>query len=254
MSSQQEPSIYAKLLDPSRPWLLRYRSFAFPSKPCRATAAEWNSLLARAESDDVDAQCLVAAYFEDGCLTPLGKTLARKSVRKAREWHQRAAALGDPIALVSLANSLTAPGATKQNWQAGIRLYRKAILAGSSTAAENRAVTYRLANEMRRAVLWFRKAQASRDDCATLQLAIHTYWGIGIRANHVEAVRLFRKASKARAISQAEREDALFYLAIAYLEGKGVRQSTPMARKLLERANIDNDNDLARRLLKMLPA
>ena len=46
----------------------------------------------------------------------------------------------------------------------------------------------------------------------------------------------------------------LFYLAIAYLEVKGVRQSTPMARKLLERAYIDNDNDLARRLLKMLPA
>ena len=254
MPKQSKPSLYAEFLDPARPWLLHHRSFAFPSLPYRATGREWKALMARAESEDTDAQCHLAAYFEFGCKTPSGKVLVRKSSRKARAWRERAATLGDPIAQVHLANALTTPGTNKESWYAGILIYRRAIRAGYSPAIYNLAVTYRLAGKMRMAVAWFRKAQSTRDDSATLQLAIHTYWGIGIRANHPEAVRLFRKASKGRDISPAEREDALFYLSIAYLEGKGVRQSLPMARKLLERANVEQDNELARRLLKKLSA
>lgn len=59
------------------------------------------------------------------------------------------------------------------------------------------------------------------------------------------AVRLFRKAIRSREISEIseyERDNAFFYLAIAYLEGKGVMKSLAMARKLLERANQGDDH------------
>jgi TPR repeat protein len=65
-------------------------------------------------------------------------------------------------------------------------------------------------------------------------------------------VRCFRKAIQRKNIGDCERNDANFYLAIAYLEGKGVPKSLPMARKHLERANRDNDHLAAQRLLKQL--
>ena len=53
-------------------------------------------------------------------------------------------------------------------------------------------------------------------------------------------------------MSECDRDDANFYLGIAYLEGKGVGQSLRMAQKHLERANRDNDHLAAQRLLKQL--
>jgi TPR repeat protein len=59
----------------------------------------------------------------------------------------------------------------------------------------------------------------------------------------------FRKATKGKNICESGRDDAFFYLGIAYLEGKGVRASIPAARKLFQRANVDNDHPAARSIL-----
>jgi TPR repeat protein len=57
------------------------------------------------------------------------------------------------------------------------------------------------------------------------------------------------EAAHSRFDYRYERDNAFFYLAIAYLEGKGVKKSLAMARKLLERANKDNDHPPAAWLL-----
>lgn len=53
-------------------------------------------------------------------------------------------------------------------------------------------------------------------------------------------------------MSESERDDTIFYLAIAYLEGKGVKKSQRTSRKHLELANRDNDHLAAQRLLKQM--
>jgi TPR repeat protein len=106
--------------------------------------------------------------------------------------------------------------------------------------------------DFRKAVLWFKKSIAFNDESAYLQLWIHYYWGIGIRKNYKTAVRAFRKTARAKHIAEAERDDAFCYLAIAHLEGNGVRQSPRAAAKLLKRANIDNDHPAARLLLRTI--
>ncbi|MBZ5679652.1 MAG: hypothetical protein LAO24_06070 [Acidobacteriia bacterium] len=90
------------------------------------------------------------------------------------------------------------------------------------------------------------------DDDALIQLGIHYYWGKGVRKNPIAAVRCFRKATKGKNICEAGRDEAFFYLGIAYLEGKGVRASIPTARKLLQRANVDDDHPAAHGVLQEL--
>jgi hypothetical protein len=214
------------------------------------TATEWNGLFARAEQGNVEAQCYVAAMYAYGCKTHSGKILVRRSARKTFEWTRRSAELGSATSQNQLGSILCASGATGANWREGINWLKKAFRGGDSTAATNLAITYRENGDLRRAVLWFRKAVASKeDDGAYIQLGIHYYWGRGIRTDHVAAVRCFRKAIRGKNMVEASRDDAFFYLGVAYLEGKGVRRSPRMAQKLLQRANIDKDHPAAYRLL-----
>lgn len=126
---------------------------------------------------------------------------------------------------------------------------KRAFRGGDDCAGHNAAITYREVGNFRRAVLWFRRGARSGDDSARIQLGIHYYWGIGVRRNAVAAIRCFRKAVEGRNLSEADREDARFYLAIAYLEGKGVKASLQSARRLLREANVDNDHPAACRVL-----
>jgi hypothetical protein len=41
---------------------------------------------------------------------------------------------------------------------------------------------------------------------------------------------------------------------LAYSDGEGVRMSMPNAKKLFERANVDNDHPSARNMLRQLKA
>ncbi|MFZ0478534.1 MAG: hypothetical protein WAL71_05245 [Terriglobales bacterium] len=105
---------------------------------------------------------------------------------------------------------------------------------------------------MAEAVRWFKKAVAVGDDDALIQLGVHYYWGKGTRKNPAAAVRCFRKATKAKNISEGGTDNAFFYLGIVYLEGKGVKVSRRTAKRLFERANIDDDHPSARNALRQL--
>jgi TPR repeat protein len=141
---------------------------------------------------------------------------------------------------------------TDRNPREALVWLKRAFHAGDSCAASNIAITYRQGGNFRKAVHWFRTSVASGDDDALIELGIHYYWGKGVRKNSAAAVRCFRKATRGKNICEAGRDDAFFYLGIAYLEGKGVRASIPTARKLLKRANVDNDHPAALSVLREL--
>jgi len=121
-------------------------------------------------------------------------------------------------------------------------------------AAQNIALTYRQIGDLRTAVKWFRKSADAGDGDALVQLGIHYYWGKGVRKNPRAAVGCFRAATKVKYISEVGRDDAFFLLGVASFEGKGVKPSIKNAKKMFERANIDNDNPAARKMLGQLEA
>jgi len=241
------------VVDPVSPWKLPSLDFSFPKYPGKMTAAEWKSLLAKAEPGDAEAEVRVAEHYSDGCKDRRGGALVQVSNRKAVEWYRRSAQHGSPIGQGALGYFLSEGIGAKKNAREAIRWMKKAYLnIGSSSDANNVAITYRQIGNLREAVRWFRIAIAAGDHGDLVQIGIHHYWGKGVRTDHAAAVRLFRKAIRGRNMSECERDDANFYLGIAYLEGKGVKKSLRMARKLLERANRDNDHLAAQRLLKQM--
>lgn len=255
MRAAAKRHILDSIIDPKQPWRDGRPYFAFPPYKCVMTTGEWKAILARAQQGEAEAEVRVAEIYDDGCRDKRGQILIRRSDRKAAEWYQRAAEHGDLIAQISLSNMLDDGRAGKKDRGEAIRWLKRAFRGGDTTgAANNLAIIYRLDGDLQRAVFWFKKHQP-RDGGIALQLGIHYYWGKEVRTNHAKAVRLFRKATRSREIidiSEYERDNAFFYLAIAYVEGKGVKKSLATAQKLLERANKDNDHPPAARLLRRI--
>ncbi len=241
------------VVDPECPWKLSKPGFEFPPYPYKMTVEEWKHLLTRATQGDGSVEFEVAGRYDDGCKDRSGKILVRRSTRKAVEWIRRSAEHGFAPAQNYLGVLLgDGRGVEKQPREALVWL-RRAYQQGDGTAATNIAMTYRENGNLRDAVRWLRKAALSGgDDGAFVQLGVHYYWGKGVRTDHAEAIRCFRRAMRGKNISEAERDDAHFYLGIAHLEGKGVRRSFRMAARLLERANADGDHPPAHRLLQQI--
>lgn len=240
-----------KVIDPEHPWKIPTLAFEFPDYSYQLSRREWQALLARAEQGDPEAEMGIADTYSEGCRDRSGRVLVRKSSRKAFAWLRKAAEHGDSSAQNNLGVRLGNKG-YQQDISAAILWLKRAYRQGDTAcAAINLAITYRDTGDFRKAVFWFRKAALNGDD-ALLQLGIHYYWGIGVRRNHAAGVRCFRKATKGKYISEADRDTAFFYLGIAYLEGNSVRRSLVTARKLLERANKDGDHPPAARVLREL--
>jgi TPR repeat protein len=245
-------AIVNRVIDPSSPWKLprvKYRVW----QPNYARSAQFiKALLARAEDGDAEAEYELACYFTHGCKDLSGKTIVNRSVRFAAELTRRAALRGLPSAQLALSTLLDHGRGIGRDPVQAILWLKKAARAGNGSAANNIAIMYREDGNARQAAQWFRMAVESGDDDALIQLGVHQYWGIGVRADHNAAVASFQKATKARHITEAGRDDAFFYLGVAHLQGKGIRQSPTSALKMLERANRDNDHPAAARLLKLL--
>ncbi len=241
------------VVDPMSPWKIPSLYFGFPDYSSKLSPSEWKILLAKAMRGDADAELRVAECYDDGCKDRRGRILVRVSGRKAAEWYRRSAEHGCGSAQNNLGVILGGNYGVEKNVREALLWLKRAFRAGdTSCAANNIAVTYRENGHLRQAVRWFRKVDPSHDDGTLIQLGIHSYWGKGVLTDHEEAVRLFRRAVRGKNIWESGRDDANFYLAIAYLEGKGVRKSLRTARRHLERANRDNDHLAAQRLLKQM--
>lgn len=241
------------VVDPVHPWNLPSSYRGFPKYIRKMTLVEWENLLDKARKGDPEAEWNVAECYSDGCKDKHGRILLRVSNGKAAEWYRRSAEHGCGGAQNTLGVILGGSYGVKKNLPEAFVWLRRAFRGGDTgCAANNIAVTYRENGNLRQAVRWFRKVDPSHDDGVLIQLGIHFYWGKGVRTDHQAAIRNFTKAVRGKNISESDRDDANFYLGIAYLEGNGVTKSLRMARRHLQRANRDNDHLAARRLLEKL--
>ena len=103
--------------------------------------------------------------------------------------------------------------------------FKRALLQNYHVAPINIAGVYANRRNNRRALLWYQRAAAIGDGDALVEVGRRFYAGVGVRRDSEHAVRCFRKAITSKNISQAGREDAMFYLGTAFHEGRGVKQS-----------------------------
>jgi TPR repeat protein len=89
-----------------------------------------------------------------------------------------------------------------------LRWYKFALRQGNICAPNNIATIYRDSGNERRAMFWFRRAIASGDGDALVEVGRRLYKGIGVRCNVDQAVRHLRKAIASKNITQAGREEA----------------------------------------------
>ena len=241
------------VIDSESPWKVTLqRDWNWPLYTYKMSASKWQALLARATRGDPEAEWEVAARYGDGCKNHAGKIAVRRSRRKAAKWFRRAAEHGLSAAQNTLGVVLSNGDGVRKNVDEALFWLRRAYRAGNACAAQNIAITYRQAGDLRAAVKWFRKSVEANDGDALVQLGIHYYWGKGVRKNPKAAVRCFRMATSAKFISGFGRDDAFFLLGLAYSQGEGVTTSISKAKRLLERANLDNDHPAARKMLSRL--
>lgn len=252
MKARTMARIPRSVVDPSSPWKLPRLGFGFPSHPYKMAAAEWKEMLGRAKQGDAEAQWGVADRYFDGCKDKTGRSLVNRSLAKGSEWLQRAAEGGLAEAQNTLGVRIGDGNGFDKDSRKALIWLKRAFRGKDRCAAINIAITYRQSRNFRRAVFWFRRSVSLGDDDARVQLGIHYYWGIGVRRNAAAAIRCFRQATRGRNLSEADRDDAFFYLGIAHLEGKGVKASVQIGRRLLKRANIDHDHLAAYRVLSAL--
>jgi TPR repeat protein len=239
-------------VDPRLPWKMPRLGWPRYGHGFIMRASEWKTLLAQAQQGDAIAEWEISQRYEDGCKAKSGKILAKRSLRRSAEWLRRAAEHGCASAQNNLGLLFGDGKGVNKNLRESLAWLRKAFNGEDSYVATNIAITHRQNGSFGRAVLWFKKAVALGDDDARVQLGIHYYWGKRIKRNPAAAVRCLRRATTGKNICEYGRDNAFFYLGIAYFEGKGVKASIRKAKKLFERANIDNDHPAARRMLRKL--
>ena len=239
------------LIDPESPWKLRQRDCTWQGT-YKMSLSEWQALLTRAKRGDSEAEWEVADRFGDGCKDHRGRILVRRSPRKAAVWFRRAAEHGSASAQNTLGVLLGDGDGVKRDVQDALRWLRRAFRSRQSCAANNIAITYRQIGKLRMAVKWLQRAADEGDDDALVELGIHYYWGKGVKKNPKAAIRCFRKATKGKNICGYGRDDAFFLLGLGYFEGKGVKRSLNKAREQFQRANLDDDHSLARKMLLQL--
>jgi TPR repeat protein len=205
------------VLDPDCPCRLPTLYRGFPHYVLTKSDREWTQLRAKAKQNDAEAEWLIGECYSDGCRDKAGNIRVRRSARKAVAWLRRSAEHGYVSAQNTLGVYLGGGYGVEADPQEALMWLRRAHRADESCASLNIAITYRENGNLRRAVSWFRKAVASGDGAALIQLGIHLYWGKGVRTNHANAIRCFRKATRSKNISECDRDDAFFYLAVAYL-------------------------------------
>ncbi|MDQ3365030.1 MAG: tetratricopeptide repeat protein [Myxococcota bacterium] len=201
-----------------------------------------------ARTDDCDALTILAMFHRDGLRGERGEVLIRKNARLALSYDLRAAELGEPSAMASIADALTSPPSSSSNL-ARDTLYKRAFRLGNTTAALNLAATYQNLGRYRDAVRWFRRALAAGDPSALLELAKAELLGMGTRRNVPAAFERLRRLARGVAFTAPfERTEAMEIMADAFRNGWLVRRDYPQAIRLLRKA-ASLGSDAARGLL-----
>jgi len=190
----------------------------------------------------------LAITINDGIRDANGRTLVRRNAPYAFRLLRRAVESGDENAAGSLGYAYDLGQGTRRNVAQAIRWYRRAARSEDSTATSNLATVYRDTGKAGLALQWWKRAADMRDGDAAVDVGYCYQYGIGTRKNAANAKRLFRRALVSKNITQHGREEAMYHLAVQFLD-EGKRQ---FAVPLLKRAAADDDFPEAVLVLKQL--
>lgn len=206
----------------------------------------WDWLGKAVEAGLTDALDWAAMIYEEGLLDRAGRAIVKTSYPKAKRMLELAASQGSRTAALHLGVLLDLGQVIPQDSLRALQLYKSVLPEG----AYNIATWYRDRGRNRDAVRWFRKALQLGDPSALVDLGYCLLFGVGTRAAPEQGILLLRKAIRSRWISEWEREECLYFLGLAYSEGRGLKRSTANALRLLKRSTVDDDYPEATTLLK----
>lgn len=204
---------------------------------------DWKTLLDAAERGDADLQLEVALYYDSGIY--LGDVeIVAPNPAMAYEWTRKAHDAGSIDAMERYANYLSDGVQCMQDKALAMKLYKKAMKAGSSSAAHNLGTAYRDHHNFERAFLLYKKGDTD------LSVGLCYYYGVGVDQNRKKAFRVFKKMLKSTSTqSDYDVNEANYMLGRMYLEGEVVKRSLSKARHHLLLANEDGDHRSAQQIL-----
>jgi Sel1 repeat len=206
------------------------------------------SLRRRASTGDVSAITDLGLTLLEGIQDRKGQSMVRRNPRAAVALFHRAATSGDATAASSLGYAYHRGLGTKQSVSHAIRWYRRAVRGRSSSAATNLATVYRDAGNSRRAFQWWKRSEQMGDGDAAVEVGYCYQYGIGTRKNAANAKRMFRRALVSKVITQYGREEAMYHLALQFIDERKRRLALP----LLNLATADRDYPEAASVLKQI--
>lgn len=124
--------------------------------------------------------------------------------------------------------------------------------AGNRLAISNVAAAYRLLGRHSSAYRWWKKGAELGDGSDTLDVGYCYQHGAGVQKNVRAGIRAYGAAIQSDSISQLEREEAMYLLAVSLLPRIGRKEIRARVVELLGRANADNDYPQAAWLLASL--
>lgn len=214
----------------------------------RVAELQWEAGLGKAESYSE-----LGWLHKDGIVDTRGRYVVKPALKKAFQCFEKAAKLGESSGLIALGNCYDEGHGVRQSREKALACYTKVWKEHhDSIAAANIATVHRDLGDLRQAFRWYRKAaDTGLDGDAFVDIGYCLYYGIGVKSDKSKAVAAFRLACRSKFITDFGREEAYYHMAVASLDRTG-RHNKPRIRKLLLRANVDDDYSEARELLAQL--
>jgi TPR repeat protein len=196
-----------------------------------------SELRRRVAQGDASAMCDLGMWLQEGSQDRKGRSVLRSNPAYAFRLLKAAAEGGYKEAATSLGHAYDVGLGTKRNKRQAVRWYSVDYRNGHSGGAANLATVYRDFGDLRRAFAWWMRAAALDDGDAMGDAGYCYQYGIGVRASVASARQFYRRAVATRDISMSGREEALYHLAVSYLDADKPRLALP----LLKRAARDGD-------------
>lgn len=137
---------------------------------------------------------------------------------------------------------------TLEKEKAYIRTFRRKWACGVTWAANNVACSYRILGKHRNAFEWWQRGVDAGDESCCLETGYCYQHGIGVRRDLDAAEKEYERCIAGTYVSEFEREEAMFHLAILKITVNG-KKGRLAAIRLLEKASRDNDYPQASELL-----
>lgn len=211
------------------------------------TQKNWQQLLRKAEAGNANAQLEVAFQYGSGIIIN-GEAISECNEKLEYEWTKRAYENGCAEAAEFYANHLINGIYCAKDEVLAIELYKKAIKAGSLSAAHNLGTVYRDKGKFKKAFTLYCKAHTQTYACINVGMCY--YYGIGVLKNRKKAFHFFKELlASDRIINGYETNEANYMIGKMYLEGEAVKRSVVKARHYLLLANEDGDHRSAEEIL-----